>query len=81
MPFSFYITRKEREALEAYIKTGGNMTEAAEYLGIAVSTLSDRIKRWRIRYYDAKDFILECDRYIARLPTIMNRKVRREVVK
>ena len=78
MPYSFCITDKEREALEAYIRNGGSMTEAAEELGIAVNTFSDRISRWRLRYYDAKDFILESDRYIARLPTIMTRKRKRK---
>lgn len=71
MPGGFEITDKEREALEAYIETG-SMTRAAEKLELPLKTVSARISRWRVRYHRAKGFIRESDRYVAKLPTILD---------
>lgn len=61
------ISKVELEMLEAWVRHG-TLKDAAEALGIPLSTLSNRKSRVRWRYRRARDFVREVERWQAKLP-------------
>jgi IS30 family transposase len=65
--FVFYISPDEKDTLEAIIKEG-SMSRAADRLNARPSTLSMRLRRLRMRYQKAKEFIEAVDYYKRKMP-------------
>ena len=70
MPKYLRVTDKETKVLEEWQKQG-NITLAAEVLNIPSTTAYNRVARLKWRYRQAKDFIREVERWMAKLPAAL----------
>lgn len=67
MPKYLRVTDKEIEVLEEW-REHGTIALAAEVLGIPPTTAYNRVDRLKRRYRQARDFIREVERWMAKLP-------------